>query len=265
MNKDFPSLLASAVEIRRAAIRAIRLESDLHHVGLAQGYVLTSQALACLGRIVTGLDEKRPARAWTLTGPYGSGKSYFALFLLNLLGNTQADHAATMRALEQVDPVLAREVHEAQLDGSRSFFPIPITGYRARESWRQRDGCCRQGRQARHANGRRWLSWLPGQADAHRHRAQSDHPGQHPADQQQHSGAPRGQALAGNVVVPIHATSLTRRARIAHMRPRPGSTNKLLGDCQNAPIPRPLPPAKLGEGKQICRQSPFPPCDTVAN
>lgn len=124
-------MLASVVEIQQAAIRAIRLESDLRHVGLAQGYVLTSQALACLGRIVTGLDEKRPARAWTLTGPYGSGKSYFALFLLNLLSKTQADHAATMRALEQVDPVLAREVHEAQLDGSRGFFPIPITGYRA--------------------------------------------------------------------------------------------------------------------------------------
>ncbi|MCZ7554719.1 MAG: hypothetical protein M5U05_19450 [Anaerolineales bacterium] len=131
MNNDIPSLLASIVEIQQAAIRAIRLESDLHHAGLAQGYVLTSQALACLGRIVTGLDEKRPARAWTLTGPYGSGKSYFGLFLLNLLGKTQTDHATTMRALEQVDPVLAREVHEAQLDGSRGFFPIPVTGYRA--------------------------------------------------------------------------------------------------------------------------------------
>lgn len=131
MNKNIPSALTSLVQIRQTAIRAIRLESDLHHPGLAQGYVLTSQALACLGRIVTGLDEKRPARAWTLTGPYGSGKSYFGLFLLNLLGKTQADHAATMRALEQADPVLAREVHEAQLDGSRGFIAIPITGYRA--------------------------------------------------------------------------------------------------------------------------------------
>ncbi|MEP0761529.1 MAG: hypothetical protein HRF48_02215, partial [Chloroflexota bacterium] len=131
MNKGIPSVLASVVKIQQAAIRAIRLESDLHHAGLAEGYVLTSQALACLGRIVSGLDDKRPARAWTLTGPYGSGKSYFGLFLLNLLGKTQTDHAATIRALEQADPLLAREVHEAQLDGSRGFFPIPITGYRA--------------------------------------------------------------------------------------------------------------------------------------
>ncbi len=131
MNENTASTLDSFVEIHYAAVRAIRLDSDVHYPGLAQGYVLTSQALACLGRILSGLYDKRTARAWTLTGPYGSGKSYFGLFLLNLLGKTQVDHTVSIRALEQADPLLAREVLEAQLDGSRGFFPIPITSYRA--------------------------------------------------------------------------------------------------------------------------------------
>ncbi len=131
MNETSSTSLDSLVEIRQTAIRAIRLDSDLQSAGLIQGYMLTSQALLSLGRILSGLDNRRKTRAWTLTGPYGSGKSYFSLFLLNLLGRGQADHATTIHTLQQADPLLALEVVETQLDGSRGFFPIPITGYRA--------------------------------------------------------------------------------------------------------------------------------------
>lgn len=125
------SNLASYVRIEQAAIRSIRLETDLQHKGMADGYVLTSQALAQLARILAGYRDKHPARAWTLTGPYGSGKSYFGLFLMNLLGKNQPDHRAALRALKRADPILAREEVEKRLAGKHGFFPIPITGYRA--------------------------------------------------------------------------------------------------------------------------------------
>ena len=71
------------------------------------------------------------ARAWTLTGPYGSGKSYFGLFLVNLLAKTQPDHLAALRTLAQLDEALALQVQQKHLDSSQGFFPVPITGYRA--------------------------------------------------------------------------------------------------------------------------------------
>ncbi|MGQ9851712.1 MAG: hypothetical protein ACUVSU_16850, partial [Aggregatilineaceae bacterium] len=83
--------LASHVHIQQAAIRAIRLESDWHVPGLTPDYVLTAQARTSLERILAGLEGHHLARAWTFTGPYGSGKSYFGLFLLNLLAKTQPD------------------------------------------------------------------------------------------------------------------------------------------------------------------------------
>lgn len=131
MSEHTNSNLASHVRIEQAAIRSIRLETDLQQKGMADAYVLTSQALAQLGRILSGNSDKHPSRAWTLTGPYGSGKSYFGLYLMNLLGKNQPDHRAAVRTLKQADPVLAREEVEKPLVGTRGFFPIPVTGFRA--------------------------------------------------------------------------------------------------------------------------------------
>jgi hypothetical protein len=128
--QTFPSL-ADVVHIHQAAIRTIRLDSDLLVPGITPSYVLTAQARTSLGRILSGLESNHVARAWTLTGPYGSGKSYFGLFLMNLLGKTQPDHVAALRVLVQLDEVLAHQVQGKYLDSSQGFLPVPITGYRA--------------------------------------------------------------------------------------------------------------------------------------
>ncbi len=128
--QTFPSL-ANYVHIHQAAIRAIRLESDWHMPGVMSSYVLTAQARSSLERILAGLEGNHIARAWTLTGPYGSGKSYFGLFLMNLLGKTQPDHAVALRILAQLDEVLAQQVQDKYLDSGQGFFPLPLTGYRA--------------------------------------------------------------------------------------------------------------------------------------
>ena len=130
MNEPTDALLASHVHISQVALRSIRLERDLCVPGIAPGYVITSQTLASLERILSGLNGAHGARAWTMTGPYGSGKSYFGLFLMNLLGTTEPDHLATLHALAQADSSLAHEV-ERILENGRGFFVIPVTGYRA--------------------------------------------------------------------------------------------------------------------------------------
>lgn len=53
----------------------------------AEGYILTETACALQGRINAALSSLHGPRAWTLIGPYGSGKSAFALFLVNGLAS----------------------------------------------------------------------------------------------------------------------------------------------------------------------------------
>ena len=74
--------LADLVRVRPSGIRSINIERDLLEPELAMEYVLTGQARQTLSRIVDGVEPATSTRAWTLTGPYGSGKSYFGLFLL---------------------------------------------------------------------------------------------------------------------------------------------------------------------------------------
>jgi len=66
--------------------RSINLERDAVDAASIEGYVLTSTGLTFLDRIAAGVSDPTAQRAWTLTGPYGAGKSAFALYLASLLG-----------------------------------------------------------------------------------------------------------------------------------------------------------------------------------
>lgn len=124
--------LASLVRVRPGGVRSISLESDLSRGAAADGYVLTEQARAVLGRMIDRFGSGHPTRAWTVTGPYGSGKSYFGLFLMNLLAARLPAHGAAGAMLRAEDRLLAEKVFRAgQLETTRGLLPIPITGYRA--------------------------------------------------------------------------------------------------------------------------------------
>jgi len=121
-------LLSEIIQIRSNRLRAVRLEDDLPSGDLLGGYTLTAQALAALGRVADGLTNH--ARAWTLTGPYGSGKSFFGLFLAHLLDKRRAGHAAAWEMVAQADPSLAERLQEAigERGGLRT---VAVTGARA--------------------------------------------------------------------------------------------------------------------------------------
>jgi hypothetical protein len=126
------SLLASIVTVRQSGVRSINIENDLASAMVADGYVLTDQARHVLGRIVSRIDGGYLTRAWTLTGPYGSGKSYFGLYLMNLLAAALPAHHAASVQLQDEDHVLAKRVqHIAELETTRGFLAVPIVGRRA--------------------------------------------------------------------------------------------------------------------------------------
>jgi hypothetical protein len=65
--------------------RSISLVRDAHRTEALEGYILTPTGRDVLHRLSNALRGDSPTRAWSITGPYGSGKSAFALFAAQLL------------------------------------------------------------------------------------------------------------------------------------------------------------------------------------
>jgi hypothetical protein len=124
--------LNTLVHIHQNKLRSIQVENDLENQIIAESYVLTAQSRACLGRILLRLGDPTYGRSWTLTGPYGSGKSYFSLFLMNLACSNQSGHRHVIDQLTGIDPVLTQQAAEVlNLSASRGLLPLAITGFRA--------------------------------------------------------------------------------------------------------------------------------------
>lgn len=120
------------VEIRARYQRSVHLERDVAAEGWLDGYLLTPLVRSLLDRIVAGLSPEGTARAWSLTGPYGSGKSAFALYLSQVLGTTGANERAR-RLLKTQDS----ELHKAAFGrhgvalAKTGLVPVLATGERA--------------------------------------------------------------------------------------------------------------------------------------
>lgn len=117
--------LQQLIRIDQSTVRSIRLEDDFRQVEALPNYVLTAQGLATLERVFTGLTNQG-TKAWTLTGPYGSGKSFFGLFLGRLLNGA----SSSRRTLATIHPALAENIG-AWSDSTSGLLTIPITGSRA--------------------------------------------------------------------------------------------------------------------------------------
>ena len=115
--------------------RSVHLERDFYRENAIDGYVLTATAREMLSRVITTLENGATSKAWSLTGPYGSGKSAFALFVAKLLGNSESPTAQqALELLERGDTSLYERFINTNGNGEDThsgFCPILITGERA--------------------------------------------------------------------------------------------------------------------------------------
>jgi energy-coupling factor transporter ATP-binding protein EcfA2 len=111
--------------------RAINLERDAGLPSAIDGYVVTRTAQAIIGRVTLALRAFAGHRAWTLTGPYGSGKSAFALYLATLLGPPDSSAAKLAKTILKTQAgELYRELFNCRTRGNLSssgFCPIIVT------------------------------------------------------------------------------------------------------------------------------------------
>lgn len=82
--------LADLFAVKTRFHRSVDLLQDARSADALDGYILTHQAGELAQRIAEGLVTPSSERAWALTGPYGTGKSAFSLFLAGLLGNKES-------------------------------------------------------------------------------------------------------------------------------------------------------------------------------
>ena len=77
--------------------RSAHLPRDWENRDAPGGYVVTGAIRETARQVLDELATPGGARAWTLTGPYGSGKSSFLLFLADLLARKRPEHPEAER------------------------------------------------------------------------------------------------------------------------------------------------------------------------
>ncbi|MFY9119198.1 MAG: hypothetical protein WAO57_02660, partial [Syntrophomonadaceae bacterium] len=108
--------------------RSVNLERDAGSLDIVKDYQVTDKTREILGRFGDALLGEKIS-AWSLTGPYGMGKSSFINFLLALTSprNTEIANNAWQK-LKESDPVLYEKLLPGinNVDG-QGFLQIPVT------------------------------------------------------------------------------------------------------------------------------------------
>jgi hypothetical protein len=124
--------LNEVVAIAPRYTRSVNLERDIEDATAVAGYLLTPVGIDFLRRIQRVVTGAPGPRAWSITGPYGSGKSAFLLFLANLLSGTRTLGAAeSQKILKSGSPDLASDLlDQRKLDAIRpaGFCPVLVSG-----------------------------------------------------------------------------------------------------------------------------------------
>ena len=105
-----------AITVNNRHTRSVNLDRDKHAADFLNGYIPTSRALRTLEKVSGVLVKGVAQRSWSLVGPYGSGKSSFALFVSHLLGLQGDGKRAAFELLGKGNPELRSELESKAAD-----------------------------------------------------------------------------------------------------------------------------------------------------
>lgn len=119
----------SCIPISRRYLRSVNLRADSRSGHGLSGYVVTPSVRQAIATISESFTDVESEHSFTLTGPYGTGKSAFALFLSSLLSDAKG---AVWKMLSNVDAPLAKDAHEKFFGKStKTYAVLAITAHRA--------------------------------------------------------------------------------------------------------------------------------------
>ena len=128
------TVLADHISVLGRFARSTNLERDADRLEPLDGYVVTARALDVVERVATAAVSGAAGGAWSLTGPYGSGKSSLALLLDAAFGPAGLTRTRAWKLIDETSPAVGESVrrsHERHRTTDSGFHRGLITASRA--------------------------------------------------------------------------------------------------------------------------------------
>ena len=120
--------LKSKIKVNSHYTRSINLTRDVDSSAVIKSYIPTSRALKTLGQIYESLSVNKAPRAWSLVGPYGSGKSSFAVFLSQLLSGKESNAKVDSSKILKKSSKDLSEKYSSLAKGNSGYCSVLLTG-----------------------------------------------------------------------------------------------------------------------------------------
>ena len=124
------TILSDLVSVRTRYCRAVNLSTDSKTAHALDGILVTPVVASTLERLLDSLESPQGERSFMLFGPYGSGKSTFALFLNALFGMGAREDSQAYTLLRESYPALA-DRFTALSYAQSPWFCVPLTARRS--------------------------------------------------------------------------------------------------------------------------------------
>ena len=107
------TVLADHISVLDRFARSANLERDVDRPEPLDGYIVTARALEVVERVVAVAASGPAGGAWSLTGPYGSGKSSLALLLDAAFGPASPTRKLAWRLFDETSPAVGESIRQA--------------------------------------------------------------------------------------------------------------------------------------------------------
>ena len=107
--------LKKAIAINNWYTRSINIERDGNSTSALNAYIPTTVAKKVLVAFLNSFSEGRNQQAWSLIGPYGSGKSSFGLFLKGLMSSSASE-------MNQIASIKLKDLDQSLFNQYRKLF-----------------------------------------------------------------------------------------------------------------------------------------------
>ena len=110
--------LSKLVSLKGRFHRSAHLARDWKNQTELENYLLTPTAKQVALRLIAGSNSSKEEHVWTITGPYGTGKTSFLLFITDLFSNISPINSA------------ASDLRNKFLNDKKTYIPVLCVGYR---------------------------------------------------------------------------------------------------------------------------------------